>query len=64
VLISSLIFGLAHFGWGLTGMVQTTFMGLALAVSFVLFKRNLWVLVAAHAYMDSALIWPLFLGQS
>jgi membrane protease YdiL (CAAX protease family) len=63
VLVSSAVFGLAHFGWGVTGMVQTTFMGLALAVSFVLFKRNLWILVAAHAYMDSALIWPLFFGQ-
>jgi membrane protease YdiL (CAAX protease family) len=64
VLISSLIFGLAHFGWGVTGMVQTTFMGLALAVSFIVFKRNLWILVAAHGYMDSALIWPMFFGQS
>ena len=62
VLISSLIFGLAHFGWGLTGMVQTTFMGLGLALSYIVFKRNLWILVAAHAYMDSALIWPLYLG--
>ena len=60
VLVSSLLFGLAHFGWGVAGMVQTTFMGLALAISFIIFKRNLWVLVAAHAYMDSALIWPLY----
>lgn len=64
VLLSSMIFGLAHFGWGVTGIVQTTFMGLSLAVSFIIFKRNLWILVAAHAYMDSALIWPLFFGQS
>ena len=64
VLLSSLIFGLAHFGWGIAGMVQTTFMGIALAISFVIFKRNLWILVAAHAYMDSALIWPLYFGQT
>ena len=64
VLASSLIFGLAHFGWGVTGMVQTAFMGLALSVSFVMFKRNLWVLVATHAYMDSALIWPLYFGTT
>ena len=64
VIASSLIFGLAHFGWGVTGMVQTAFMGLALAVSFVVFKRNLWILVAAHAYMDSALIWPLYFGKT
>ena len=64
VLVSSLIFGLAHFGWGVAGMVQTTFMGLALAISFIIFKRNLWILVAAHAYMDSALIWPLYFGNT
>ena len=64
VLVSSLVFGLAHFGWGVAGMVQTTFMGLALAISFVLFKRNLWILVAAHAYMDTALILPLYFGTT
>jgi membrane protease YdiL (CAAX protease family) len=63
VVASSLVFGLAHFGWGVTGMVQTAFMGLAMAISFVIFERNLWVLVATHAYMDSALIWPLYLGK-
>ena len=62
VILSSLIFGLAHFGWGIVGVVQTTFMGLALAGSYFLFKRNLWVLVAAHAYLDTALIVPLYLG--
>jgi hypothetical protein len=60
VVVSSVIFGLAHFGWGLVGVVQTTFMGLALALSFLLFKRNLWLLVAAHAYMDTALIVPMY----
>jgi len=60
VVLSSLIFGLAHFGWGIVGVVQTTFMGLALAGSYLLFRRNLWVLVAAHAYMDTALIVPMY----
>lgn len=64
VIVSSLVFGLAHFGWGVTGMVQTTFMGLALAMSFIMLKRNLWILVAAHAYMDSALIWPLYFSNT
>jgi membrane protease YdiL (CAAX protease family) len=62
VMVSSLVFGLAHFGWGAVGVVQTFFMGLALAVSYLLFRRNLWVLVAAHAYMDTALIIPLYFG--
>jgi membrane protease YdiL (CAAX protease family) len=62
VVISSLVFGAAHFGWGIVGVVQTTFMGLAFALSFIWFRRNLWILVAAHAYMDTALIVPLYLA--
>ncbi|MBT8050443.1 MAG: CPBP family intramembrane metalloprotease [Xanthomonadales bacterium] len=64
VVISSLVFGAAHFGWGIVGVVQTTFMGLAFALSFIWFRRNLWILVAAHAYMDTALIVPLYLANS
>lgn len=60
VLISAAIFGLAHIGWGVTGVVQTTLMGLALALSYLFVKRNLWVLVAAHAVMDTMLIVPLY----
>ena len=60
VVISSVIFGFAHLGWGIVGVVQTAFMGLAFAISFVLLGRKLWPLVAAHAYMDTALIVPLY----
>jgi hypothetical protein len=55
VVISAVVFGLAHFGWGFVGVVQTTLMGLALAISYLVVKRNLWVLVLAHAYIDSLL---------
>ncbi|MBT8048294.1 MAG: CPBP family intramembrane metalloprotease [Xanthomonadales bacterium] len=63
VVMSSIIFGIAHFGWGIVGVVQTGFMGLAFAASYILFRRNLWILVAAHAYMDTALIVPLYFAQ-
>ena len=62
VLISAIIFGLAHFEWGLMGMVQTGFMGLALGISFLFVKRNLWVLILAHAYMDTILMIQMYLG--
>ena len=62
VLISAIIFGLAHFAWGLMGMVQTGFMGLALGISFLFVKRNLWVLILAHAYMDTILMIQMYLG--
>jgi membrane protease YdiL (CAAX protease family) len=60
--ISAVVFGLAHFDWGVVGIVQTTFMGLALAASYLLVKRNLWVLVLAHAYIDTVLLVQMYLG--
>ena len=62
VFISSIIFGLAHYEWGLMGIVQTGFMGLALGISFILTKRNLWALVFAHAYMDTILMIQMYFG--
>jgi membrane protease YdiL (CAAX protease family) len=62
VLISSIIFGLVHFEWGLMGIFQTGFMGLALGISFLLVKRNLWVLILAHAYMDAILMIQMYFG--
>jgi len=60
VFVSAIIFGLVHYEWGAMGMVQTGFMGLALGISFLLVKRNLWVLVLAHAYMDAILLIQMY----
>ena len=60
VLISSVIFGFAHYGWGATGIVQTGFMGLALGVSYLVVGRNLWVTILAHAYMDTILMVQMY----
>ena len=62
VVISSIAFGLVHFSWGLTGMVQTGFMGLALGVSYLVVRRNLWVTILAHAYMDTILLLQMYLA--
>jgi len=62
VVISSIVFGLVHFRWGLTGMVQTGFMGLALGVSYLVVRRNLWVTILAHGYMDTILFLQMYFG--
>ena len=64
VVISAIVFGLVHFGWGLFGIVQTTFMGLALAIAYLVVKRKLWVLILAHAYMDTVLLVQVYLGTA
>ena len=60
VLISSVMFGFAHYGWGASGIVQTGFMGLALGVSYLVVGRNLWVTILAHAYMDTILMVQMY----
>ncbi|MBT8234829.1 MAG: CPBP family intramembrane metalloprotease [Bacteroidia bacterium] len=64
VLISAIIFGFAHYGWGPMGIVQTFFMGLALGICYLWLKKKLWILVLAHAYMDTILILQLFMAGS
>ena len=56
IVVSATVFGLAHFSWGPTGIVQTAFFGLALAICFIRFRRNLWLLVWTHVIMDT-LLW-------
>lgn len=64
VLASAVIFGLVHYKWGAMGMVQTGFMGLALGLAYLWTRRNLWVLVLAHAYLDTMLLVPLYFAPS
>jgi membrane protease YdiL (CAAX protease family) len=63
VLLSLVSFGLAHMGWGgasgqfdlrsmIGAMVSTSILGLMLAVTYMLGRRSLMPVVAAHAAID------------
>jgi len=62
VILSSIIFGLIHYSWGPMGMVQTGFMGLALGICYIKLKRRLWILILAHAYMDTILMIQMYMA--
>lgn len=62
VILSGLVFGLAHYAWGLAGVIQTTFMGVALGAAYVKLGKNLWITVLAHAYMDTILFVQMYLA--
>jgi len=64
IVLSSIIFGLVHYEWGPMGIVQTGFMGLVLAISYIKFKKRLWVLILAHAYMDTILMVQMYLASN
>ncbi len=60
VIVSAAVFGLAHYGCGLMGVIQATFVGLALGISYIMVSRNLWITILAHAYMDAMLLFALY----
>lgn len=62
VAISTVVFALIHYDWGITGIVQTGFMGFVLAYAYLRVKRNLWVNIIAHGIMDTILMVQLYLG--
>ena len=64
VILSSFFFGVIHYEWGLLGMVQTGFMGLAMGICYVKLKKRLWILIIAHAYMDTLLLVQLYLASN
>ena len=63
VLFSAVIFGLVHFEWGPTGMVSTGLMGLVFGICYLKLKKKLWILVLAHAYLDTILLVQVFLNS-
>jgi uncharacterized protein len=61
LLVSSLIFGGAHSYQGLAGAIGTTEIGLLLGVIYLVNKRNLWMNIVCHGFIDSiSLIWTYF----
>lgn len=60
VATSAVVFGLAHFSWGIVGVVQTGFMGLVLAIAYLATQRSLGVLILAHAYIDTLLLVQMY----
>ena len=64
IVLSSIIFGLVHYEWGAMGMVQTGFMGLALGICFIKLKKRLWILILAHAYMDTILMVQMYMASN
>jgi membrane protease YdiL (CAAX protease family) len=64
VILSSIIFGLVHYDWGPMGIVQTGFMGLVMGIFYIKLKKRLWILILAHAYMDTILMVQVYLASN
>jgi len=50
---SSLLFGLAHYDWGIAGIIETIIAGLILGSIYLRTGRNLWVTIIAHGLINT-----------
>ncbi len=59
---SAIFFGLAHFSWGLPGIIQTIALGLVLGAIFLKTGRNLWVTIIAHGILNTMVFTLIYSG--
>lgn len=63
VVLPALMFGAVHFYYqGLRGLLSIAVIGFAMGTLYLLYKRNLWPLIIAHALVDSIGFTALYLG--
>jgi membrane protease YdiL (CAAX protease family) len=62
LVVTSVHFGAVHFYQGLSGVLATGMAGLLLGLGFLLFGRNLWVPIFAHATMHVMAFGALYMG--
>jgi len=59
---SSLLFGLAHYDWGIAGIIETIIAGLVLGTIYLRTGRNLWVTIIAHGLINTLKFSPVYAG--
>lgn len=63
VLLPALLFGYGHYYYqGLSGLVLTGAIGLALGTMFLLFRRNLWPVIVWHGLIDTLAFTATFMN--
>jgi uncharacterized protein len=64
LLLSSLLFGAAHGYQGLAGAIGTAEVGLLLGAVYLVNRRNLWMNVFCHGFIDSISLISLYLSTA
>jgi len=59
----SVVFGLAHYYQGATGMIENAIDGFILGALYLRFGRNLWIPILAHGITDTADVLIIFAGK-
>jgi membrane protease YdiL (CAAX protease family) len=64
VLLVSVLFGYGHYYKGPSGIVDSGMAGLVLGTAYLLSRRNLWVCILAHGFIDTFGVIALYFGWS
>ena len=59
---SSLLFALAHYDWGLAGIIEMFIAALVIGTVYLRTGRNLWVTIIAHGMMNTLKFSLIFAG--
>lgn len=62
MIFASVLFGYGHYYKGPVGIIDSGIAGLILGSAYLLCRRNLWVPVLGHGFIDTIAIALLFLG--
>jgi CAAX protease family protein len=60
--VVAVLFGYGHYYKGPSGIVDSGMAGLVLAAAYILSRRNLWVCILAHGFIDTFGVMGAFLG--
>jgi membrane protease YdiL (CAAX protease family) len=60
--VVAVLFGYGHYYKGPSGILDSGMAGLILGAAFILSKRNLWVCILAHGFIDTVAVVGAFLG--
>jgi membrane protease YdiL (CAAX protease family) len=61
-IIVAVLFGFGHYYKGPSGILDSGMAGLILGAAFILSKRNLWVCILAHGFIDTLGVIAAFMG--
>ena len=60
--VVAVLFGFGHYYKGPSGILDSGLAGLILGAAFILSKRNLWVCILAHGFIDTVGVIAAFMG--
>lgn len=62
IVLSAVVFGIAHYPQGLSGIISTGLVGLTFGYGFYLSGRNIYALILSHCLLDTYAMFILYYG--